>query len=179
MPFELINSETLLQGRAFKIRRDTLKTPDGRQTKLEIVEHGGSVVIIPVDAEDNLLFVRQYRHAARADLLELPAGTRDDEEPYEECAAREIREETGMQAGSLQKLGEFYLAPGYSTEFMVVFLATDLKENPLQADEDEFLQVVRIPVREAIKMAEQGDVPDAKSLAALLLAKPRLEQGFA
>jgi ADP-ribose pyrophosphatase len=178
MPFEFISSETLLQGRAFKIRRDTLKTPDGRQTKLEIVEHGGSVVIIPLDHENNLLFVKQYRHAATAEILELPAGTRNHEEPYEECAAREIREETGMQAGRLQKLGEFYLAPGYSTEFMVVFLATDLKENPLQADEDEFLQVVKMPVREALEMAEQGGVPDAKSLAALLLAKTHLEQYF-
>ncbi len=178
MPFELISSETLLQGRAFKIRRDTLKTPDGRQTKLEIVDHGGSVVVLPVDDENNLLFVRQYRHAAKAELLELPAGTRNEDEPYVECAAREIREETGMQAGRLQKLGEFYLAPGYSTEFMVVFLATDLKENPLQADEDEFLQVVKMPARQALELAEQGGVPDAKSLAALLLAKPHLEQYF-
>jgi ADP-ribose pyrophosphatase len=171
MPFELIRSETLLQGRAFRVRRDYLKTPDGRETKLEIVEHGGSVVVIPVDEENNLLFVRQYRHAAKADLLELPAGTRAEDEPFEECAAREIREETGMQAGKLQKLGEFYLAPGYSTEFMVVFLATDLKENPLQADDDEFLQVERIPLKKAMDMAENGEVPDAKSLAALLLAR--------
>jgi len=175
MPFELIKSEVLLQGRAFKIRRDTLKTPDGRETKLEIVDHGGSVVILPIDDENNLLFVRQYRHAAGGDLLELPAGTRNREEPFEECAAREIREETGMEAGKLQKVGEFYLAPGYSTEFMAVFLATELNENPLQADDDEFLQVEKIPVRKAIEMAEQGDVPDAKSLAALLLARPHLE----
>ena len=77
MPFELIKSETLVQGRAFKIRRDYLKTPDGRETKFEIIEHGGSVVIIPVDSDGNILFVRQYRHAAGEDLLELPAGTRD------------------------------------------------------------------------------------------------------
>src|SRR5512147_2863273 len=114
MPFELIRSETLLQGRAFKIRRDYLKTPDGRETKYEIIEHGGSVVIIPIDRDGNMLFVRQYRHAAGANLLELPAGTRDGDEPYEECAAREIREETGMEAGKLEELGKFYLAPGYS-----------------------------------------------------------------
>lgn len=175
--FELIESETLLQGRAFKIRRDLLRTPDGRTTKLEIIEHGGSVILVPVDAEGNLLFVRQYRHAAGADLLELPAGTRDDNEPFEECAAREIREETGMEAGKLQKVGEFHLAPGYSTEFMVVFLATDLKHNPLEADDDEFLSVEKIPVGEAIHRAERGGIPDAKSLAALLLARPFLEQG--
>jgi ADP-ribose pyrophosphatase len=174
--FELIRSETLMQGRAFKIRRDHLKTPNGGETKLEIIEHGGSVIIIPVDAEGNLLFVRQYRHAAGVDLLELPAGTRDGDEPYEECAAREIREETGMEAGKLQKVGEFYLAPGYSTEFMAVFLATQLKHNPLEADEDEFLEVETVPAGEAIRMAERGEIPDAKSLAALLLAKPYLDK---
>lgn len=176
MPFELIKSEPLLQGRAFKIRRDYLKTPDGQETTLEIVEHGGSVVILPVDEENNLLFVRQYRHAAGCDLLELPAGTRDADEPFEECAAREIREETGMEAGNLQRVGEFYLAPGYSTEFMAVFVATELRENPLQADDDEFLQVEKTPLKKAIAMAEHGDIPDAKSLAALLLARPYLEK---
>jgi ADP-ribose diphosphatase len=176
MPFELIKSETLLEGRAFKVRRDTLKTPDGRETKLDIVEHTGSVVLLPIDDEGNLLFVRQYRHAAGEDLLELPAGTRDGAEPFEECAAREIREETGLEAGALQKLGEFYLVPGYSTELMAVFLATDLKENPLQADEDEFLQVEKIPLKQAIDMAEQGEIQDAKSLAALALSRSHLEK---
>ncbi len=176
MPFELIKSEALLKGRAFTIRRDTMKTPDGRETHFDIVEHGGSVVIIPIDSEGNLLFVRQYRHAAGMDLLELPAGTRDGNEPYEECAAREIREETGMEAGILKHVGSFYLAPGYSTEYMGVFLALDLKHNPLEADDDEFLSVEKISIREAILSAERGEMPDAKSLAALLLARPHLEK---
>src|ERR1051325_4620493 len=176
MPFELIKSDIILQGRAFKIRRDYLKTPTGRETKLEIVEHGGSVVIIPVDDENNLLFVRQYRHAAGKELLELPAGTRDGDEPYEECAAREIREETGMEAGTLKQLGSFYLAPGYSTEYMGVFLATDLKHNPLNPDADEFLAVEKISVKQAFEISERDEVLDAKSLAALLLARPQLEK---
>ena len=178
MSFELKKSEILLHGRVFKVRRDTLTTPDERETKLEIIVHNGSVVLVPLDKEGNLLFVRQYRHAAGKDLLELPAGTRDGEEPFEECAARELREETGLEAGSLQKVGEFYLVPGYSTEFMAVFLATDLKENPLEADEDEFLQVEKIPLKQAVEMAEQGRVQDAKSLAALLLAGSHLEKYF-
>ena len=178
MPFELIKSETLLQGRAFKIRRDHLKLPDGGETKLEIIEHGGSVVILPIDSEGNILFVRQYRHATGQDLLELPAGTRNGAEPYEDCAARETREETGMEAGSLEKIGEFYLAPGYSTEFMAVFLATDLKHNPLDPDEDEVLSIEKIPVIKAFEFALSGKLPDAKSLAALLLAKSYLEKYF-
>jgi 8-oxo-dGTP pyrophosphatase MutT (NUDIX family) len=176
MPFELIRSETLLQGRAFKVRRDVLKTPDGRETKLDIVEHGGSIVLVPIDEEGNLLFVRQYRHAAGGELLELPAGTRNGDEPFEDCAAREVREETGLEAGRLQRVGGFYLAPGYSTEFMAVFLATELKDNPLQADEDEFLQVEKIPVKNATELFERGEILDAKSLAAWLLAKPHLEK---
>ena len=172
--FELLRSEVLMKGRAFTIRRDFLKTPDGRETKFEIVEHGGSVVIIPLDADGNLLFVKQYRHAAGMDMLELPAGTRDGDEPFEDCAAREIREETGMEARKLTHIGSFYLAPGYSTEYMGVFLATDLHHNPLEADDDEFLTLEKIPVKEAIAMAERGDMPDAKSLAALLMARPHL-----
>jgi len=172
--FELIKSESIWRGRVFKVRRDLLRTPDGREVNYEILEHGGSVIIIPIAPDGNLLFVRQYRHAAGIDLLELPAGTRDGDEPYEDCAAREIREETGMEAGKLQKLGDFYLAPGYSTEFMAVYLATDLKVNPLNPDDDEFLKVEKIPVEDAIQMAERGELPDAKSLAALVYAKPYL-----
>jgi ADP-ribose pyrophosphatase len=150
--------------------------PDGRDTKVEIIEHGGSAVIIPIDGEGNMLFVRQYRHAAACELLELPAGTRDGNEPYEECAAREIREETGMEAGTLEKVGDFFLAPGYSTEFMGVFLATGLRHNPLDPDADECLSVEKMSVKEAFEMILRGEMKDAKSLAALLLAKPHLEK---
>jgi ADP-ribose pyrophosphatase len=179
MSFQLIRSEILLQGRAFKVRQDTLKTPDDRETKWEIVEHGGSVVLLPMDDAGNVLFVRQYRTAVGKELLELPAGTRDEDEPFEECAAREIREETGMEAGKLQKLAEFYLVPGYSTELMAAFLATGLKENPLQADDDEFLQVERVPLKEAMQMAERGEIQDAKSLAALFLGRSYMEKYLA
>jgi len=175
MPFELLKSEVLMKGRAFAIRRDYLKTPDGRETKLEIIEHGGSVVIIPIDENGNVLLVRQYRHATGKDLLELPAGTLDEDEDPQACAAREIREETGMAAAVLTKLGEFYLAPGYSDEFMIVYLATELSHSPLDADDDEFLSVEAVPIAEAIRMAERGEIPDAKSLAALFLARAHLK----
>jgi len=176
MNFKLIKSKTIFQGRVFAIRRDTLQTPDGRETAFDIVEHHGSVVILPIDNAGNLLFVRQYRHAAQDDLLELPAGTLDSpEESPEHCASREIREETGMGAKKLKNLGSFYLAPGYSTELMTVFLATELYENPLDPDADEFLQVEKIPLPEALSLAEAGKMPDAKTLASLLMARPHLE----
>lgn len=174
-PFELLKSEIIYPGRAFTIRRDHLRTPDGRETKFDIVEHGGSVILLPLDAEGNLLFVRQYRHAAGLALLELPAGVLEKDETPESCARREIREETGMAAGRLEPLGGFYLAPGYSTEYMHVYLAADLYPAPLEADADEFLAVERIPLAEAFAMPARGLLPDAKSLAALYLARFRLE----
>ncbi len=176
MTFELIKSEPLLKGRAFSIRRDWMRTPNGGETKFDIIEHHGSVIIVPLDAEGNLLFVRQYRHAAAQDLLELPAGTLEPGEEPLVCAAREIREETGYAAGKLEKLGQFFLAPGYSTELMTVFLATNLTHAPLAADEDEFISVEKLPVPEALNRAGRGEFPDAKTLAALFLARRHLSQ---
>lgn len=171
MKFELLQSEILFQGRAFGIRRDHLKTPSGRVAKYDIIEHHGSVILVPIDAAGNVHFVRQYRHAAGGELLELPAGTLEPGEEPTECARREIREEIGMAASSLREIGSFYLVPGYSTEYMHVFLATGLQENPLPPDTDEYLSVEKIPFIQALAMARKGEIPDAKSLAALLLAQ--------
>jgi ADP-ribose pyrophosphatase len=175
MPFELLKTEIVYPGRAFTIRRDTLRLPDGHEARFDIVEHVGSVVILPLDDHGNLLFVRQYRHASGKNLLELPAGTLDEGEAPESCARREVREETGMAAGQLDHLGGFYLAPGYSTEYMHVYLATGLHPDPLEADADEFLAVESVPLGTALVMAKRGEIPDAKSLAAILLAQSRLE----
>jgi len=174
MAFELLKSEIVYPGHAFTIRRDTLRLPDGREARLDIVEHVGSVIILPLDTNGQILFVRQYRHATGLDLLELPAGTLDKDEAPEACARREVREETGMAAGRLELLGGFYLAPGYSTEYMYVYLATDLRYDPLEPDADEFLSVERFPLAEALAMCERGEIRDAKSLAAFLLAREHL-----
>jgi ADP-ribose pyrophosphatase len=163
MSFELLKKEIVYPGRAFIVRRDTLRLPDGHETKIDIVEHVGSVVIIPLDGQGNLLFVRQYRHASGLDLLELPAGTLNKDEAPEVCAHREIREETGMAAGNMKHLGGFYLAPGYSTEYMHVYLATGLRPDPLEADADEFLTVESIPLAKAMAIARGGEILDAKS----------------
>jgi ADP-ribose pyrophosphatase len=115
--------------------------------------------------------VRQYRHAAGQELLELPAGALEPGEPPEACARREIREEIGMAAEKIQKIGEFFLAPGYSTEYMHVFLATGLRRDPLPGDPDEFLSVETYPVIEVLRMVAGGEIQDAKTLAALLVAQ--------
>ncbi len=174
MKFELLKSEKTYQGRAFSVRRDHLLTPSGTTVKYDIIEHIGSVSLVPVDENGQMYFVRQYRHAAQLDLLELPAGTLEPGEPPLEAAAREVREEIGMAASSLVEIGSFYLAPGYSTELMHVFLATGLSHDPLEPDADEYLSVEKMPVAAALQLAESGQIQDAKSLAALLLAKPYL-----
>ena len=174
MKFELISSEIAYQGHKLVVRSDRVRTP-ASIVDLDIIEHPGSVVLVPVDEKGRVLFVRQYRHAAAQEMLELPAGTLEPGEAPEICAAREIREEIGMAAASIQEIGAFYLAPGYSTEFMHVFLASGLSPAPLPPDEDEFLSVETLPLAEALNLAKSGRLPDAKSLAALLLAEAHLE----
>lgn len=174
--FELINSEITYKGRAFTIRKDHVKLPDGRSAHLDIVEHHGSVIIVPIDHAGNVIFVRQYRHAASVEMIELPAGTLEPDENPADCAAREIREETGFAADQIKEIGTFYLAPGYSTEYMHVYLATDLRHDPLEADADEFLSIEKLSAKETIAFAESGRMQDSKSLAALMLARPFLEK---
>jgi ADP-ribose pyrophosphatase len=170
MKFETIDTQTQYEGKVFSIRQDRVRLPNGREARLDIVIHTGAVTLIPLDEQGRIWFVRQYRHAAGEMLLELPAGTLEpDEEPYA-CALREVREETGMSAEKLELLGDFYLAPGYSTEHMYVYLATGLQADPLEQDEDEFLSVEKIPLEQAFQMAETGELKDAKSIAALMLA---------
>jgi ADP-ribose pyrophosphatase len=172
MPVETIARELIYRGRAFNVCRDEVRFPNQHTMHLDIIEHVGAVTILPIDAEGRILFVRQYRHAAGKELLELPAGTLNVGELPENCALREIREETGFAAGNLIKLGEFFLAPGYSTEYMVVYLANELHHDPLPGDEDEFISLETIPIEQAYDLALNGELQDGKSLAALLLARP-------
>lgn len=176
MGFEVERSERVFQGRVFDVRRDWVRLPNGRTTALDIIQHHGAVTVVPLDEAGHLWFVRQYRHAAGVTLLELPAGTLAPDEAPQVCAARELQEEIGCNARHWQPLGTFYLAPGYSTEFMHLFLATGLYPSRLEADADEVLEPVRLPVAEAYRRAWAGEVQDAKTLAALLLAWPYLRR---
>ncbi len=174
MKFEIIQSQRVYQGRAFSVRKDQVRLPDGAKTTLDIVDHSGAVTILPIDADGQIWFVRQYRHAAGIEVLELPAGTLEPGEAPEICAQREIREEIGMAAGNLRKIGTFYLAPGYSTEFMHIFLASDLSPAPLEGDIDEFLSVECFPLAQIRSLIQTGAIADAKTLAAFQLAEPYL-----
>ena len=169
MVYRKLSSKMIYQGKVFNVRCDQVELPNGQRIGLDIVEHRGAVTLVPIDEQEHIWFVRQYRHPVEQILLELPAGIMEESELPEDCALREVREEIGMAAGRIQKLGEFFLAPGYSSEYMYVFLARDLTPDPLVRDEDEFIEVEQIPLEQVLQMVRVGQIRDAKTLAALFL----------
>lgn len=143
---------------------------DGRQARREVAEHADVVAVVALDRAGRVLLVRQYRLPAAQVLLEVPAGGVDPGESPEEAAQRELQEETGHRARSLKRLGAFYVSPGYCTEFVHVFLARRLVKSAVPPDADEQIEVVRIPLREALRLVESGEIRDGKSIIGLLLA---------
>jgi ADP-ribose pyrophosphatase len=173
-PFKLIGTTVVYRGRAFDVCCDEVRLPDGKVSRLDIVKHRGAVTLLPVDQSGRIWFVRQYRHAAQQTLLELPAGGLEAGEAPELAARRELREEIGFSAGEITKIGEFFLAPGYSTEKLHIFMATDLRPDPLPGDEDEFLSAVVLTAEETLQAVSEGEIRDAKTLATFFLARPYL-----
>ena len=174
----LISSEVLRRSRILEFRIDTVESADGHRSTRDIAGHPGGVCIVAIDPSGAVLLVRQWRHAVGRALLEIPAGTLDRHEDgsiedHAGAAARELEEETGYRAGAWRYLAGFYTAPGFTSELMHLYLATDLTpadEGRLGPDEDERLVLEPIPLDEAVAMAERGELADAKSIVGLLLA---------
>ena len=173
---DIVERNLVYTGRVFRVESVQVRLPDGRVRRYDLVNHRGAVTILPLDADGQVWFVRQWRIGAQQELLELPAGVLEEGEDPAVGAAREVREEIGLAAGKLLEIGQFYMAPGYSTELMHVFLATDLYPDPLRADDDEFLEVIRIPLAQVLEMACNGEITDGKTLSSLLLAQKHIEQ---
>ena len=170
---KIINSQKVFEGRVFNVTVDTVK--EGEVTyQREVVHHHGSAVIIPVFDDGTVVLVRQYRHPAVRYLLEVPAGTLADGERPDAGAARELQEELGLVAARLEKLSEFFVSPGFCEEKMWVYLATELSEGKQLLDEDEFLEIVRLPIVDALEMITSGEIQDAKTIIGLMLAAPRV-----
>ncbi|MBH77124.1 MAG: ADP-ribose pyrophosphatase [Dehalococcoidia bacterium] len=165
---ELTKTETIFDGRLFKLKLDTLLTREGVKFQREMVYHPGAVCMIPIDADGQLLLVEQYRHGARTRLLEIPAGTLEPGEDPIETAARELREEIGMRAAKIESLGGFWIAPSYATEYLHLYLCSALTRDPLPGDEDEDIEIVRITPMEALSAIDSGLISDAKSIAGIL-----------
>ena len=152
------------------LRVDTIVLPSGRQTTREIAEHDNSVCMVPVDEESEVLLVRQYRKAVELDLLEVPAGGIEPNETPEEAVVRELQEEVGYTAGKVKPLAGFWVSPGWCTEYMYSYLATELTPAKLEADFDENITVVRVPLDSIMGLIGEGQIQDSKSVASLLLA---------
>ncbi len=163
-----VSTQRIYEGRVINLRVDTLLTPEGRETKREIVEHRGAVAVVAIDDKKNIILVRQFRKAADKVLLEIPAGTLEKGEAPEVTVLREMQEETGYLPGKIVRLGGFYSAPGFCTEFIYLYLATDLKSSRLEADADEQIELERMPVVEAKKLVDSGAICDAKSIIGIL-----------
>jgi ADP-ribose pyrophosphatase len=169
---EFLDSKKVFSGRVFNVTVDTVR--EGEKTYVrEVVHHPGSAVILPAFNDDTIALVRQYRHPAVRYLLELPAGSLNDRERPEEGAARELEEELGLVAGRMEKLSEFFVSPGFCEEKMWLYLATDLTETQQRLEDDEMLEVVRLPIARALQMITDGEIEDAKTIIGLMLAAPR------
>ncbi len=170
----LLKREEVFSGRILHVYKDTVRLPNGQTALREVAEHPGAVAIVAVDDFEQVLLVRQYRHAIGRELLEIPAGKPEAGETPLQSAQRELWEETGASAKQWTDLGHIYAAPGCYSECISLFLAKGLSFGQSHPDADEFLQVQRFPLTQAILWAENGQLEDGKSTAALLRAKPLL-----
>lgn len=163
-----IESQRIYDGKILSLRRDRVRLSNGRTTLREIIDHNGAAGIVAFDERGRLLMVRQYRYAMQSELLELPAGKIDPGETPEDCARRELEEETGYRCERLRPLGRIYPAAAYDTEVVHLFLAEGLTVCGQRLDEDEFLSVEPVELDEAVRMALHDELPDSKTQAGVL-----------
>ena len=161
------------KGKVVHLFVETVTLPNGYTTALEVIHHPGAAAVVPFVTADEILLVRQYRHAAGGYLLEIPAGKLDHGEAPETCAARETEEETGFRAGRLAKLGAILTTPGFTDEIIHLVAGYDLVPTAAALEPDEDLTVLRLPFDEAVARVERGEIQDAKTMSALLLAARR------
>ena len=167
----LVSSRSIHDGRIVKLSLEEVRLPNGNTVTLEVIKHPGAAAVVPVDDEGNVVLVRQYRHATGGWLLEIPAGKLDHPgESPEDCALREVEEETGYRAGRLRSLGWIWTTPGFTDEKIWLYLASELTPVPSNLQPDEALSVEKLPMDEAVRRAASGEIVDGKSVCALLRA---------
>jgi len=170
-----VSSRIAFKGKTFDVRVDDVVFPNGRKAVREVCDRVNAVAVLPMDNEGNVYLVRQYRYAFDTEMLEVPAGKMDkvDGETPLECAIRELKEETGFTAGKLEPIGELWPSPGFVTEILYLFIATDLTEGETDFDDDEFLNLVKLPMEEVKQMIVRGEITDGKTIAAIYIAQNR------
>lgn len=164
---KLISSETIFEGHALSLRVDTIEKDSGEQTTREIVDHRDCIAVVVIDDEENVVMVRQFRRPAKKTLLEIPAGSIEPGEQPEAGVKRELQEEIGLLPGDIKKIGGFYSAPGYCTEYLHLYVVKNLTESRLVAEDTDEIEVVRVPISKIPDMIRKGEICDAKSIAGL------------
>ena len=168
MSEETLSSKIVFKGDLFSVRLDQIRLPDGSASTREIVEHSDAVVVVPVDRSSNILLVKQYRRAAGKSLLELPAGGIEPGENPLETVKREMQEEIGYLPNKITGMGGFYASPGYNTEYLHLYMATDLVPAKLHAEDTDSIEVVPVPIKSITDYIKSGKICDSKSIAGIL-----------
>jgi ADP-ribose pyrophosphatase len=163
-----LSSRLLHEGKSFSFKTDQVELPNGRMTTRDIVDHPGAVAIVPVLDGSRIVMVKQFRYAVGKELFEIPAGTLERGEEPDACAARELREETGYKAKSIVRLLSCYMAPGYSNEVIHLYVATGLEKGEKETEEDEEIAVEAVGFDETLKMIEENEIEDAKTIVGVL-----------
>lgn len=176
MSYEVKSSEVVYKGKVFNLEKDVITLPDGRETVRETIRHGGASAMIPVDDDGKIIFVRQYRHSAGKEVLEIPAGTIENgEDPYD-CAVREIEEETSYKAGKMTFLLKMFSAIGFCSEVIHIYIAENLVKGEFNMDDDEFITTERYTVDESIDLIYKNEICDSKTIAAIFAYKNYTEK---
>ena len=165
---KILSSRIAYKGGHIQVREDRVIEPGGHEASREIVVHPGAVCIVARPTSEQVILIRQYRHAAGKELIEIPAGTLHAGEDPRECAIRELEEEAGYRASTMTERARFWTTPGFTTELMYLYEATDLKKTEINPDEDEVIEVDIVPAAEALRMVDDGRIQDAKSILGLL-----------
>lgn len=166
--FELKETRKIYEGRVVELSAETIILPDGREAVREVVGHPGATAIVPLISPREVILIKQFRYCAGKVLWEIPAGTLEADETPIECAKRELIEETGYRAGKMEPMGGFFTSPGFCTEFLRLFLATALEPCESKPDDDERLTAHKVPLDDAFRKIDRGEIVDAKTIVGLL-----------
>jgi ADP-ribose pyrophosphatase len=172
---ETLESRIIFEGKVVRLYVDLVRLPNGVEAEREVIRHWGAVGMVPIDEDGCVFMVRQHRHATGEELVEIPAGKLDPGEDPLDCGKRELMEEIGYSAAEWLKLAVFYTSPGFSDEILHLYLARDLREGTASPEEDEFLEIMHLPLSEALRMVSRGDIKDSKTVAGLSLSSMYLE----
>ena len=178
MAFDVVKSSLTHKGKIVEVYNDEITLPNGGKAHWELVKRGNAAAVVPVDENNMVTLVRQYRHGAKKKILEIPAGMLNPGEDPVTCAKRELEEETGLVAGSLYKLMDYYVSAGFCDEIMYIYLASDFTGGTLKPDPEEFIEIEKFHMDDAVKMTQNGEIIDSKTICGILAAKEYLSTKF-